>query len=194
MKFIKIKDNLIHSTAVIDWKNLKIGKNNEIGPYCVIGNSAQHPQKKSCGKIVIGNNNKISNNVTINRPTNITKKTFIGNNNYIMNNTTIDHDCFLENYITLSSGTVLGGNIYVMNNAQLGIKTIIHQNQIIGSYSMIGMGSVITKKNNIKPGYIYYGKPAKKKRINSISLKRNKISIAFLRAETKRFNEIVKKK
>ena len=58
-----------------------------------------------------------------------------------------------------------------MNGAQLGIKTIIHQNQVIGSYTMIGMGSIVTKKKKLLPGYIFFGKPVKKKGINKIGLK-----------------------
>ena len=100
MKYIKIKNNLIHHTAIIDWKNLVIGKNNKIGPYAVIGAPAQHSKKKSNGKIIIGNNNIINQFVSIHRPTNLRKKTFIGNNNLIMNSSTIDHDCYLENNIT----------------------------------------------------------------------------------------------
>ena len=76
------------------------------------------------------------------------KKTFIGNSNYIMNSTTIDHDCYIEDNVILSSNVVLGGNVYIMKGAQLGIRTIVHQNQVIGSYSMIGMGTLITKKTN----------------------------------------------
>ena len=79
-----------------------------------------------------------------------------------MDSTTIDHDCCIEDNVVLSSHTVLGGNVTLMNNTQLGIRTSVHQNQIIGSYSMIGMDSVITKKLVVRPGYIYYGKPAKK--------------------------------
>ena len=46
LKFRKIKGNFIHSTAVINWKSLKIGKNNVIGPYVVIGNKLNGKIKK----------------------------------------------------------------------------------------------------------------------------------------------------
>ena len=190
MKYLKIKNNLIHSTAIIDWKNLIIGKNNKIGPYTIIGAIAQHPRKKSTGKIIIGNNNSINQFVSIHRPTQIKKETHIGNNNFIMNSSTIDHDCYLENNITLSSNVILGGNVYIMNGANIGMKTLIHQNQIIGSYSMIGMGSIITRKIKLLPGFIYYGKPVKKIKYNTIGLKRNKITIKILKKEVTRFNKI----
>jgi UDP-N-acetylglucosamine acyltransferase len=187
LNFKKIKGNFIHKTAVINWKKIKIGKGNIIGPYVVIGNSAQWPKKKSFGLIYIGNNNTFNEFCNIHLPTSLTKKTYIGNNNYFMNSTTIDHDCYIEDNVTLSSNVLLGGNVYIMNGSNLGIRTIVHQNQLIGSYSLIGMGSIIVKKNIIQPGYIYYGRPIKRSKINKIGLKKNKIDNKTLAKEKKRF-------
>lgn len=187
LNFKKIKGNFVHKTAVINWKKIKIGKGNTIGPYVVIGNSAQWPKKKSSGLIYIGNNNTFNEFCNIHLPTSLTKKTYIGNNNYFMNSTTIDHDCYIEDNVTLSSNVLLGGNVYIMCGSNLGIKTIVHQNQLIGSYSLIGMGSIIVKKNIIEPGYIYYGRPIKRSKINKIGLKKNKIDNKTLAKEKKRF-------
>lgn len=109
-----------------------------------------------------------------------------------MNSTTIDHDCFLEDNIILSSNTILGGNIFIMRNAQLGMRTTIHQNQVVGSYSMIGMGSIVTKKLELEPGYIFYGRPAKKIKKNLIGLKRNKITAEMLKKEYIRYMSLKK--
>ena len=193
LKFKKIRGNYIHHTAIINWKSLIIGKGNTIGPYVVIGNEAQWKGKKSTGKIIIGNNNVFNEYTNIHLPTKLKKKTFIGNNNYIMNSTTIDHDCYLEDFLVISSNVILGGNIHIMKHANLGIKTIVHQNQVIGSYSMIGMGSIITKKKKILPGYVYYGKPVKKIKKNIFSLKKNNISDKKLMNENIRFKKILKK-
>ena len=187
LKYKKIKNNLIHTTAVINWEKIKIGVGNIIGPYVVIGNDAQHPKHKSNGLIYIGNDNIFNENALIHLPTKISKKTIIGDNNYLMNSTAVDHDCELENNIILSSNVVLGGNVYIMNGAQLGIKSSVHQNQVIGAYSMIGMHSFIAKKLKVTPGYIFYGKPAKKIKKNLIE-KRNKISIDIIKKETKKIN------
>ena len=191
IKFKKIKGNFVHSTAVINWKSLSIGIGNTIGPYVIIGNQAQWKNKKNKGKIIIGNNNVFNEYTNIHLPTSLKRKTFIGNNNYIMNSTTIDHDCYLEDDIVLSSNVILGGNIHIMKNANLGIKTIVHQNQVIGSFSMIGMGSIINKKKKILPGYIYYGKPVKKVKKNLLSLKKNKINNKKLKIEHLRFKKIL---
>ena len=110
-----------------------------------------------------------------------------------MNSCTIDHDCKLENNIVLSSNVILGGNVHLMNGSQLGMKVLVHQNQLIGSFSMIGMGSVITKKTKVLPGFIYFGKPAKKYKRNLLVLKRFKIDKKKLKYELLRFNKIKKK-
>ena len=190
LKYKKIKGNMIHSTAIINWENVILGKNNTVGPYVVIGNHAQHPKQKSYGKIKIGNNNTFNEYCNIHLPTKLSLETVIGNNNYFMNSTTVDHDCIIENDVILSSNVILGGNVYIMRGAQLGIKTTVHQNQIIGSYSMIGMNSVITKTKIILPGYIYYGNTVKKIKKNILGLKRNKINSDILKNENIRFGKL----
>jgi len=192
-KFIKKNGNFIHQTAIINWDKVIIGKGNIIGPYVVIGNRAQHPKKKSNGIIYIGNKNIFNEYCNIHLPTKLRKKTIIGNNNYFMNSTTVDHDCYIENNIVFSSSVILGGNVHVMKNSNLGIKTIVHQGQTIGSYTMLGMGSIVTKKLNVLPGYIFYGKPAKKIKINKIGLKRHKVTKIILKNEKKRFFKILKR-
>ena len=131
LNYKKIKNNLIHITAVINWRKVEIGSGNKIGPYVVIGNDAQHPKKKSSGKIFIGNKNTFNEFVNIHLPTNLKKQTKIGNHNYFMNSSTIDHDCTIEDNIILSSNTILGGNVIIMKNAQLGIRTSVHQNKLL---------------------------------------------------------------
>ena len=110
-----------------------------------------------------------------------------------MNSTTIDHDCHIEDNIILSSNVILGGNVYIMKYANLGIRSIVHQNQVIGSYSMLGMGSIVTKTKKILPGYIYFGKPVKKIKKNLLSLKKNKITLKKLMLENERYKQLLKK-
>ena len=192
LKFKKIKGNLIHHTAIINWKDLNIGTGNIIGPYVIIGNKAQWKNKRKSGKIVIGNKNTINEFTNIHLPTTLKKLTFIGNNNYIMNSSTIDHDCFIEDHVTISSNVVLGGNVHLMKHSNLGIRTIVHQNQVIGSYTMIGMGSIITSKKIVRPGYVFYGKPIRLIKKNNISLNKNKINSKSLTAEFLRYKKLKK--
>lgn len=188
--YIKIKRNLIHKTAIINWKKLKIGSGNVVGPYVIIGENPQHPREKPSGYIVIGNNNIIREFNKIFLPTKLKKKTVIKNNCYLMSDSLIDHDCYIEDNVILSSNVILGGNVYIMKKTQLGINCVVHQNQILGSYSMFGISSIVTKTLSAIPGYIYYGSPAKKIKKNQILINRENISKKLIIKETNRFNKI----
>lgn len=190
--FKKIKGNLIHKSSIINWDKVKIGKGNIIGPNVIIGTEAQHPYEKSNGKIVIGNRNVFREFTTIHLPTKIKKVTMVGDNCYFMTLSHIAHDCIVEDSVIFSNNVTLGGNTYVMKKSQLGFNVTVHQNQVIGSYSMIGMSSVITKKIKIKPGFIFAGNPVKKIAINKIGMKRKNVSKNDLKKEEKRFYSLIK--
>ena len=193
IKFKKIKENFVHHTAIINWKKVKIGKGNIIGPNVIIGTDAQHPYLDSKGEIIIGNNNTFREFTTVHLLTEIKKITKIGNNCYFMALSHIAHDCNIEDEVIFSNNVTLGGNTYVMTKSQIGFNSTIHQNQVIGSFSMIGMSSVITKKMKIIPGYIYAGNPAKRIALNKIGIKKKNISKIDLKKEKIRFTSIAKK-
>ena len=193
MDFKKVKGNLVHKTAIVNWKLVSIGKNNIIGPYVVIGTEAQHTHGKSDGRIKIGNNNIFREFSTVHLPTKLKKITHIEDNCYFMTLSHIAHDCRVENNVVFSNNVTLGGNTHVMQNAQLGFNTIVHQNQVIGSYSMFGMGTILTKKFKVFPGNIYVGNPIKKIGKNTVGIKRKNISIQYLKKEILRFRNIIKK-
>lgn len=190
----QINGNLIHKTALINWDYVKIGIGNTIYPYATIGFDAQHPREKSDGIVEIGNNNIIREYVSIHRPTNLNRLTIIGNDCYIMEGSHIGHDCILEDNVRMSNKTLLSGNVYVMKNVVFGLASVVHQSQVIGSYTMIGMNAVIDKNINVTPGNTFAGVPAKLIKINSIGIERNNLSQNDLQAETDRFFEIRKKK
>ncbi len=192
INFKKIRGNLIHKSSIINWDKVKIGKGNIIGPNVIIGTEAQHPYEKSKGKIIIGNDNIFREFTTIHLPTNIKQITMVGDNCYFMTLSHIAHDCIIEDGVIFSNNVTLGGNTHVMKKSQLGFNVTVHQNQVIGSYSMIGMSSVITKKIKIKPGYIFAGNPAKKISINKIGIKKKNVSKNDLKKEKKRFYSLIK--
>ena len=193
LKFKNINNNQIHETAIVDWDNVTLGEGNIIFPYACIGTDAQHPREKSDGPVNIGNNNTFREYVTNHRPTKISRETKIGNNNTFMVNSHIGHDCILEDNITLSNSVNIAGHVYIMKNAIFGLNSSVHQFQVIGSFSMIGMNSVIGAKQKVSPGYTYIGNPAKGIIKNSIGLERNNISNDILLDECKRFDEIYNK-
>lgn len=130
---------------------VNIGQGNVIGPYVVIG---QPPQDKGHyaeeevmpsrpGPIIIGDNNVIRAFVTIDRP--LDTVTRIGDGCFIMTKAHIPHDAQIGDNVVLANSVDMGGFTQVHDGANLGLGTVVHQYSIIGAYSMVGMGSVVTK-------------------------------------------------
>jgi UDP-N-acetylglucosamine acyltransferase len=190
--FKEINGNLIHETAIIEWDVVDIGKGNIIYPYVTIGFDAVHMREKSDGIVKIGNNNVIREYCSINKPTVLSKVTEIGSNNYLMMYSYVAHDCIVEDNTTISNSVQIGGHCRIMKNANIGFGCMIHQFQVIGSYSMLGMGTIVTKKSTILPGNTYVGSPAKYLKKNTIALTRNSIDEAMLDVEINRYQQLRK--
>lgn len=188
--FENINGNFVHPSAVVYWDRINIGTGNVIHPYVCIGTDAQHIREPSTGIIEIGNNNIFHSHSCVTMPTKFSKKTVIGNDCYFMTNSMVHHDCVIEDSVTMSNNCVLSGHVHVMKGAIIGLNCNVHQWQVIGSYSMLGMGTIVTPKNRIVPGNVYVGTPAKVLKPNIIGLERNKIDDNTLLDETDRFENI----
>jgi len=188
-----IEGNKIHKTAIINWNYVKIGVGNIFGPNCIIGEDAQHGIMSTSGKVHIGNNNIFREFSCVNRPTTLSEATVVGDRNYFMTSSMVHHDCIIENDVTLCSNAALGGGVTVMNGANLGMNCSVHQFQVIGSYSIIGMNSCVIKKSRVLPGRKHAGTPVKEIGINSIGLKRLNITTEKLKSEEQRFRSLIKR-
>ncbi len=200
--------NYIHHTSIIG-ENVTIGYNNYIGPYCVISSNTvigdNNRFEGHCsigspaesigyfesqdGNLVIGNNNIFREFITINAGT--TKTTRVGNNIIMLRGTHVGHDAVIEDKANLSCNTIIGGFTYVMEGVNMGLGTITHQLLKIGAYSMIGMGTIITKKSNIKPGGVYVGNPARFIKDNTFGLEKNNVSLEYLEELNQRYDELI---
>jgi UDP-N-acetylglucosamine acyltransferase len=199
--------NNIHPTAIVH-PGAQLGHGNEVGPFCVIGPNvtignnnkfvshvaiggpAQHRVlKNSTGPIFIGDNNHISEFVTIHTPTETI--TAIGHRCMIMACAHISHDTFIGDDVTIANNVLLGGHTNVMRNATIGLGAVIHQWHVIGAYSMIGMGAVITKKCMIECGKVYAGNPAKYIKDNVVGIYRSGITSDELTELEKLYEQIL---
>ena len=145
--------------AYID-KNVVIGDNNVIMPHASImygsrignGNTIHNgaviggiPQDlKFIGEETtaeIGDNNRIRENVTINRGTASRGKTVVGNNNLLMENMHVAHDCIVGNNCIFGNSTKLSGEDIVDDHATLSACVLVHQFCHIGGYVMVQGGS-----------------------------------------------------
>lgn len=184
-----MKTNLIHPTAII-YPNVVMGTGNRIGAFSVIGGPPEHKNywSKTYGKVFIGNDNFISNHVTIDAGS--FADTVIKDRCILLKGSHVGHDCYIEDNVTISCDVLIGGESYIMQGANLGLGAIIHQRQYVGSWSMIGMGSVVTKNLEIIPANMYAGNPAKYLKPNEIGIKRNELSKDMIKNETQRFYEL----
>ena len=125
----------------------RLGDNNRIFPFSSIG---QIPQDLKYhgepSEVIIGDNNQIRENVTINAGTEgggmVTR---IGDNNLLMAYVHVAHDCILGNGIVLANCATLAGHVEVDDDAIIGGLSAIQQFVRIGRLSMIGGMSGVTK-------------------------------------------------
>ncbi|MFP5520391.1 MAG: acyl-[acyl-carrier-protein]--UDP-N-acetylglucosamine O-acyltransferase [Bdellovibrionia bacterium] len=172
----------VHSTVVIEG-NVEIGEGTRVGPFCylkgdliigknnnicanvIIGEGPEHRVKPDgVGKIIIGDNNVIRELTVIQRGTG-DAETRIGSNCYLMDHCHIAHDNIISDTVTIAPNTVLAGHVRIHEGATLGIGVAVHQFSTIGAYSMIGMGSIVTK--DIFPFIVVSGMPARFQRYNT---------------------------
>ena len=152
------RGNKIHATALIG-NNVELGENNTIYPYAILGMPGFIRDADTAeGKIIIGNNNKIGNNVSI--MVGQTNNTIIGDNNLIMNYVNIGHDVIIGHDNEIGVRTLLAGYSKIGNNNKIKISCTIRNRKIIGSDNIIGMCSNVTKDFDIS-GWLIYGTPAR---------------------------------
>ena len=149
--------------------NVKIGDNNNCESFVTLGTEPQDLNasgKKT--KVIIGNNNVFREYVTVHRGTQ--GDTIIGNENYIMTNVTINHDCVVANNTILTTQSILGGYVEIQDYGYVGFGGACHQFARIGKYSFVGMNARVTR--DIPPFIIVSGDPLRVTRVNVIGLKR----------------------
>ena len=151
----KIGKNVQIGPYTIIGKNVEIGEGTKIGPYCVIENTKMGKNNELIGsafigvkpqdlsykdldsRVIMGDNNKIRENVTIHRATSLETPTTIGNNCLLMANSHVAHDCVLGNNIILVNNCGVAGHVHICDNAILSGMTAVHQFVRIGRFSML---------------------------------------------------------
>lgn len=193
--------NQIHPTAIID-ESAVLGEGNYIGPFCIIGKDVvigngnrleahcsigTPPEHKdfwhgTFKSVEVGDNCIIREYATVNSGT--IRNTIIGNNVSLLHASYVAHDCIVGDNVTLSGNAAMGGHCTIFEGANIGLNVSIHQYSFVGHYSMIGMGTVITKKSLIEPTKTYVGNPARFLKENQHAIKKNNLNIK----DIERFN------
>lgn len=163
-------------TVIGDWT--EIGENNQIYHMASVGPASQDLKYRGeeCWTR-IGNNNIIREFATIHRGT-VTgiSETTIGNGNLFMAYSHVAHDCRIGNGNVMANAATLAGHVTLEDNVILGGLVAVHQFSTIGSYAMVGGGTLIGL--DIPPYMIAtLGKrEAKLRGLNLVGLKRRGFS------------------
>ena len=153
-------DCFIHPTAII-YSNVKIGANVYIGAYCVIGGPPEHREywNGEYWGVVLGDNVRISNHVTIDAGTE--RDTIIGSGSIILAHAHVGHDAIIEEGVTVSCGAKIGGECRIGEYTNIGLNASIHQRVAVPSGCMIGANAFVGKTTEMEPNSKYVGVPAK---------------------------------
>ena len=136
---VEIGENTIIQSHVNISGHTKIGKGNKIYPFVSINEPQDLKYNNEQTKLIIGDNNKIREYVTINPGTvGGGGKTVIGNNCLLMISSHIAHDCLVGNNVIIANNVPLGGHVIVEDNVVIGGNSAVQQFTRIGTMAMIG--------------------------------------------------------
>ena len=170
--------------------NTVIGKDNKIYPFASIGNDPQDLKYNGEEtKLIIGDNNKIREYVTINPGTEggggLTK---IGSNCLFMISSHIAHDCYVGNNVIIANNVPLGGHAIIEDNVVIGGNSAVQQFTRIGKMAMIGgMTGVL---NDVIPYGLSTGNRNILNGLNLIGLRRAKFENKDILGLSEAYKEI----
>src|SRR3989344_2444054 len=153
----------IHPTAIVDsnvrigegtsiWHHVHVRENASLGKNCVVGKNSYIDHQVS-----LGNNVKIQNNCSVYHGVTIHDGVFVG-----------QHVCFTNDKVPRAvnpDGTLKSAQAWEVSKttvgmgASIGAHSVILPGVSIGSWAMIGAGSVVTK--NVPDYALVFGSPAK---------------------------------
>lgn len=173
---VVIGDGCLLSSHVTLKRGTILGKGNRLYSGTVIGGDPQHTAAaEPFGRVVIGNNNTLRENVTVHRAMKESEATTIGDDNYLMVNSHLAHDCVVGHHNILVNNVMLAGHVQVGNRVNLGGAVGVHQFCRIGSLAMVGGQAHVIQ--DVPPFVTVDGLTSRIVGLNQIGLRRNGRSV-----------------
>jgi UDP-N-acetylglucosamine acyltransferase len=186
---VEIGDNTIIQSHVNISGNIIIGNGNIIYPFVSINDPQDLKFNGESTKLIIGDNNKIREYVTIN-PGTVSGggKTTIGNNCLFMIASHIAHDCQVGNNVIIANNVPLGGHVIIEDNVIIGGNSAVQQFTRIGKMAMIGgMTGVL---HDVIPYGLSTGNRNSLQGLNLIGLRRAKLENKDILGLSEAYKEI----
>ena len=186
---VEIGENTIIQSHVSITGNTKIGKKNKIYPFVSINDPQDLKYNGEQTNLIIGDNNKIREYVTIN-PGTISGggKTVIGNNCLFMISSHIAHDCQVGSNVIIANNVPLGGHAIIEDSVVIGGNSAVQQFTRIGKMAMIGgMTGVL---HDVIPYGLSTGNRNSLKGLNLIGLRRAKFENKDILGLSEAYKEI----
>ena len=117
---------------------------------------AIHPKSIIASDVTIGEGSVILANVVVNSATSIGEHTILNTSS------SIDHDNFIDDFVHISPGVHTAGAVEIGEGTHIGIGTNILPMKKIGSWCIIGGGTLVNK--DIDSNLLAYGVPVKVKK------------------------------
>ena len=135
----------------------QLGKGNKIGCGAIIGDNPQDTSfdTKTQSNVIMGDNNRIGDYVTVHRSTTQDGSTIIGDDNFLMIGVHVAHDCQIGHRNNLANNVLLGGHIHIGNNTFLGGGGGFHQFLHIGDYALAQGNASISR--DVPPFCLVHG-------------------------------------
>ncbi len=161
--------NKIHPDTSINWGYVSLGDNIRIEAGTRIGTQSMtitqppftgHNRRLEAMKgVIIEDGVDIGCNSSIHRG--LYRDTIIKRNAFIGSHCSIGHGCYVGENVQIADGTILLGVVTIEPGAYIGSCTEIRENAVVGAFSYIGMGTLITR--DVPPYSFGYGRPFKPK-------------------------------
>jgi UDP-3-O-[3-hydroxymyristoyl] glucosamine N-acyltransferase len=145
---------------------VKLGKNVNIKPGAVIGGDGYGFERDAEGKlmpkihrygVVIEDDAQIGSCTVVDRGEK--RDTVIKQGTKIDNLCHIAHDCIIGRHVGITAHVILGGSVEIGDYAFVTGGSNIRPGVKIGAYTLIGLGSLVTK--DVPPLEVWYGSPAR---------------------------------
>ncbi len=167
---VVIGDNCVIMPHVSILKGTTMGDNNIVYQNTVICATPQdfHYKEGDETRVVIGNDNRIRENVVIAGSSYQGRATEIGNGNFIMDQVHICHDAKIHNHCVIGIGAIISGECEIEDNCIQSSGVIVLQHVRVGRYSLIQSGCRVQK--DVPPYVILGGNPATYHGVNAVVL------------------------